>query len=207
MPDPVLKALVISCTLKASPAQSNTEALAKVVTDEMAKAGVASQMIRLADLNIKPGVTSNEGDGDDWPQVLDALKAADILIVATPTWMGQASSFCQRMMERLDALFEDMAEDGRPVPFDKAAGVVVTGNEDGAHHIIGTVCQGLIDLGFTVPGQAWTYWHKGPGAGPDYLDDQEGHDWSDAVGRNAARNLVAVARVLKTHPLPKPEKA
>jgi hypothetical protein len=110
-----------------------------------------------------------------------------------------------RALERMDAMLSETQADGRPIAFDKVAGVVVTGNEDGAHHIVGTVSQALIDIGFTVPGQAWTYWHLGPGPGPDYLDDPTGHEWSDRTGRNAARIMASVASALKAHPMPQIE--
>jgi hypothetical protein len=83
-------------------------------------------------------------------------------------------------------------------------GVVVTGNEDGAHHVISEVCGALIDIGFTVPGQSWTYWNTGPGPGPSYLDTDQGHDWSESTGRMAVSNLVGVARALAAQPIPAP---
>ncbi|HEY0599690.1 flavodoxin family protein [Brevundimonas sp.] len=202
-----MKALVLNCTLKPSPAPSNTEALARVVMAELEKGGAQTELIRLVDLNIKPGVKTDEGEGDDWPTVHEKLMAADILVMATPTWLGQMSSVCTRALERLDALFGETDDSGRPVAFGKVAGVVVTGNEDGAHHIVATVCQGLIDMGFTIPGQSWTYWHLGPGPGPDYLDTDKAHDYSDRVGRNAARNLLALAKVLAPDTYPVPESA
>lgn len=202
-----MKALILNCTLKASPAQSSTEALARVVMAELEKGGAETEIVRLVDLNIKPGVRTDEGQGDDWPSVHEKLMAADILIMATPIWMGQMSSICMRALERMDALFEETDDDGRPVAFGKVAGVVITGNEDGAHNIVATVCQGLIDMGFTIPGQSWTYWHLGPGPGPDYLETDQGHDYSDRVGRNAARNLLALAKVLKPETYPVPESA
>lgn len=200
-----MKALFLSCTLKASPAPSNTEALCQVLIGEFRKSGVESEVVRLVDLNIKPGVSSDEGEGDDWPGVRAKILAADILVMATPIWLGQHSSVCQRALERMDAMLGETQEDGRPIAFDKVAGVVITGNEDGAHHIVACVSQPLIDIGFTVPGQSWTYWHLGPGPGPDYTDTEKGHDWSDRTGRNAARNLAAVARALKANPLPQQE--
>lgn len=200
-----MNALFLSCTLKPSPAVSNTEALCRVLVDQFAEEGVASEIVRLVDLDISPGVRSDEGEGDDWPAVREKILAADILVMATPTWLGQHSSVCQRALERLDAMLSETKEDGRPIAFDKVAGVVITGNEDGAHHIVACVSQPLIDIGFTVPGQSWTYWHLGPGPGPDYTDTREGHDWSDMTGRNAARNLAAVARALHANPLPQPE--
>jgi len=200
-----MKALFLSCTLKSSPAPSNTEALAKVLADQLAKEGIESETIRLVDLNIKPGVKSDEGKGDEWPKVRKKIVAADILVIATPTWLGQHSSVCQRAFERMDAMLGETQADGRPIAFDKVAGVVVTGNEDGAHHIVACVSQMLIDIGFTVPGSSWTYWHLGPGPGPDYRDDAKGHDWSDRTGRNAARNLAALAKALKANPLPQQE--
>lgn len=202
-----MKVLILNCTLKPSPETSSTEALARIVMAELEKQKATVEMIRLVDLNLKPGVRTDEGKGDDWPAVHEQIMAADILIMATPIWLGQMSSVCLRALERMDAFFEETDDSGRPVAFGKVAGVVITGNEDGAHHIVATVCQGLIDMGFTIPAQSWTYWHLGPGPGPDYVDTDQGHDWSDRVGRNAARNLVALAKVLTPSTYPVPESA
>lgn len=200
-----MRALFLSCTLKASPAPSNTEALCRVLVRQLEQEGVTSEIVRVVDYNVKPGVKSDEGEGDDWPRIREKILAAEILVMATPTWLGQHSSICQRALERMDALLSECKEDGRPIAFDKVAGVVVTGNEDGAHHIVACVSQALIDIGFTVPGQSWTYWHLGPGPGANYTDTDQGHEWSDRTGRNAARNLAAGARALKANPLPPQE--
>lgn len=191
-----MRALVLNCTLKPSPATSNTEALARVLMRQLEAEGASAELVRLVDLDIRPGVRTDEGRGDAWPEIHARLARADILVMATPTWLGQPSSLAQRALERMDALLSETDDRGRPLPMGKVAGVVVTGNEDGAHHIVGVLSQGLIDLGFTVPGQSWTYWHLGPGPGPDYTDTDQAHDWSDRVARNAARNLVHVARAL-----------
>jgi len=151
--------------------------------------------------DIKPGVTSDEADGDQWPPIRARILTADILVIATPTWLGHPSSVTQRVLERLDAMLSETDEDDVPVAYNKVAGVVVTGNEDGAHHVISEVAGGLIDIGFTVPGQAWTYWNKGPGPGPSYLETNEGREWSITTGRTMAKNLVEVARALKQSPL------
>jgi multimeric flavodoxin WrbA len=199
------RALFLSCTLKSSPQASNTEALADVLAKVMQAEGVQTEMVRLVDLNIKPGVKSDEGEGDDWPGVRQKIVDADILVMVTPTWLGQASSVCHRALERMDAMISETGEDGLPIAYGKVAGIVITGNEDGAHHIVATVGQALIDIGFTLPGWCWTYWHLGPGAGPDYLDEPKGHKYADTVGRNAARNLIAVSKALQAVTLPKPE--
>jgi multimeric flavodoxin WrbA len=200
-----MKALVLNCTLKRSPETSNTEALARVVMEAWRKEGIESELVRLVDLDIQPGVTSDEGRGDEWPQVRAKIAAADILVIATPTWMGHMSSLAQRALERMDAFFSEMDGEGRTIAMGKVAGVVVTGNEDGAHHIVATVSQGLIDLGFTVPGQSWTYWHLGPGPGPDYTETGQAHDYSDRLARNAANNLAWAARTLGAAPVPAQE--
>lgn len=200
-----MKALVLNCTLKPSPQTSSTEALARVLMQELAKGGVETDLVRLVDLNIKPGVTGDEGEGDDWPSVDAKLKAADIVVFATPTWLGQMSSVALRALERMDAWFGETDDAGRPVAFGKVAGIVITGNEDGAHHIVATISQGLIDMGFTIPAQSWTYWHLGPGPGPDYNETDQGHDYSDRVGRNAARNMLALAKVITPETYPVPE--
>ncbi len=200
-----MKALVLNCTLKPSPEPSRTEALAQVVISELEQGGAEVETVRLVDLNLKPGVRTDEGEGDDWPKVHEKIMAADILVFATPTWVGQMSSVCMRALERMDALFEETDDSGRPVAFGKVGGIVITGNEDGAHHIVATVSQALIDMGFTMAAQSWTYWHLGPGPGPDYVETDQGHDYSDRVGRNAARNMLALARVLKPDTYPVPE--
>jgi hypothetical protein len=104
----------------------------------------------------------------------------------------------------MDAMLSEQDDDGRPLVYNRVAGVVVTGNEDGAHHVISDIAGGLIDIGFTIPGQAWTYWNKGPGPGDSYLDSDEGKDWSHSTGRAAASNLAAAARALAERPIPAP---
>jgi multimeric flavodoxin WrbA len=196
-----LKAVVLNCTLKPSPAVSNTEKLAQIIIDALKTQNVAVETARLVDLNIKPGVKTNEGTDDDWPSVHEKILKSDILIVATPTWVGHPSSIAQRVLERMDAMISETDASDTPVAYNKVAGVVVTGNEDGAHHVISEICGGLIDIGFTIPAQAWTYWNMGPGPGPDYSQTQHGHKWSKETGEAMAKNLVAVATALKTQPL------
>jgi multimeric flavodoxin WrbA len=201
-----MKALVVNCTLKKSPAPSNTEALAGVVIEQLEKAGVEVDVVRAVDLDIAPGVTSEAiGTGDQWPRVHERLLRADILVVASPTWLGRPSSVAQRVLERMDAMMSETDEEDRPVAYNRVAGVVVTGNEDGAHHVISEISGALGDIGYTIPGQAWTYWHLGPGAGPDYLDEERGREWSHRTGRAMAANLHGVARALAERPLQAPE--
>jgi len=199
-----LKAVFLNCTLKPSPQDSNTEALARVVAEALEADGIATEFVRVVDHDVRPGVTSDEGDGDAWPAIRQKLVDAQILVMATPTWLGKPSSIAQRVLERMDAMLSEQDDDGRPVAYNRVAGVVVTGNEDGAHHVISEIAGGLIDIGYTVPGQAWTYWNKGPGPGDDYSQSDEGKDWSHATGRAAASNLAAVARALGERPVPAP---
>ncbi|MDT0443046.1 flavodoxin family protein [Streptomyces johnsoniae] len=199
-----MRAIVINCTLKPSPQPSNTEALAHVVIQQLEGHGVGTELVRAVDLDIKPGVESDMGGGDDWPAVRERLLAAEILVIASPTWLGRPSSVAQRVLERMDAMLSETDDQGRPVAYNRVAGVVVTGNEDGAHHVISEIHGALGDIGYTAPGQAWTYWHLGPGSGPDYLDDQRGHDFAEKSARYMAANLVGTARALAVTPLGPP---
>ncbi|MEV8087801.1 flavodoxin family protein [Streptomyces nigra] len=196
-----MKALVINCTLKGSPEPSNTEALASVVAGRLAEQGVEVSSVRAVDLKIAPGVVTDAGDGDEWPQVHERIMDSEILVMASPTWLGRPSSVAQRVLERMDAMLSETDDQGRPVAYNRVAGVVVTGNEDGAHHVISEISGALADIGFTIPGQAWTYWHLGPGPGPDYLDERKGRDWAHSTGRTMADNLLGVARALSERPL------
>lgn len=199
-----MRAVVLNCTLKPSPEPSNTDALARVVVDALVGHGVEVSTVRLADHHLPPGVASDLGDGDDWPAIRARILDAEILVVATPTWVGHPSSFAQRALERMDAMISETDDDGRPVAYNRVAGVVVTGNEDGAHHVISEVAGALVDIGFTIAPQGWTYWNRGPGPGPSYGETEEGHDWSHATGRAMAQNLVGVARALAAAPLGPP---
>jgi multimeric flavodoxin WrbA len=160
-----LRAVVLNCTLKPAPQESNTEALARVVIEALEGLGVEVELHRVLDYDVRPGVSSDEGGGDEWPRLRERVVGAEILVVASPTWLGKPSSVAQRVLERMDAMIAETGEDGRPIAYDRVAGVVVTGNEDGAHHVISEIAGALIDIGYTVPGQAWTYWNMGPGPG------------------------------------------
>jgi multimeric flavodoxin WrbA len=175
-----------------------------VVGERLTEEKVDVEVVRAVDLNIAPGVVTDVGGGDEWPRVHDKLLSSDILIIASPTWLGRPSSVAQRVLERMDAMMTETDDEGRPVAYNRVCGVVVTGNEDGAHHVISEISGALTDIGYTVPGQAWTYWHLGPGPGPDYLDEQRGHEWAHRTGRAMADNLNGVARALAAHPLGAP---
>lgn len=199
-----MRATVLNCSLKPSDQESNTQALADVVIDALKKADVEVNVYRIADRSVPPGVETDLGEGDEWPEVHDTLLNSEILVVATPTWVGHPSSLAQRVLERMDGMLSETDDEERPVAYNRVAGVVVTGNEDGAHHVISEVTGALGDIGYTIPGQAWTYWNRGPGPGDEYTDTEEGHDWSHKTGRAMAANLVAAARALAERPIPAP---
>ena len=200
-----MRALALNCTLKRSPQDSNTAALTRVVLGALQERGVETAMVRVVDYVVEPGVVSEALSGvDQWPVLHEEIVAADILIIATPTWLGQQSSLSKRVLERMDAMLSETKDDGRPIAYDKVAGVVVTGNEDGAHHCIAEISGALNDIGYTLAGQGWTYWNKGPGPGDEEYLNSNDTDWSNRTGVIAAQNLLAVAEALKTRPMPAP---
>jgi multimeric flavodoxin WrbA len=201
-----MRAICLNCTLKRSPQESSGGSLSEVVMSALREEGVQTDAIRLADHQIDPGVVSEAvSDGDEWPALRERILAAEILVVATPTWLGQPSSVSKRALERMDAFLSETYDDGAtPIAFNRVAGVVVVGNEDGAHHCISEISGALIDIGYTIPGQAWTYWNKGPGPGDEQWLTTDEREWSITTGRTAARNLLAVARALQADPIPAP---
>ncbi len=201
--------MILNCTLKPSPEESNTGALAQVVAAALTERGVDCETVRVVDHEIKPGVETDMGGGDEWPTLHEKLVRSEILVIATPTWLGQQSSISMRVLERMDAMLSETDEEGRPIAYNRVAGVVVTGNEDGAHHVISQISGALIDIGYTIPAQGWTYWNKGPGPGKSYLEvaDPEGKEWSHSTGVTAAANLFGVAAALEAKPLGVPPNA
>ena len=123
-----------------------------------------------ADFNVKPGVSSDEGEGDDWPSLRQKLIDADIFVMGTPIRLGHPSSLCQRVLERCDALLSEEDDKGRMIAYDKVALSAVVGNEDGAHHVNAEVYQGLADVGFTIPASGAAYWIGEAYGSVDYKD-------------------------------------
>lgn len=199
-----LKAVILNCTLKKSPGVSNTQALINKVVALMKPLGVKSEVIRVVDYHVPFGVTSKEGKADEWPKILRKLKTADIIIIGTPLWFGVRSSVAQLVIERLDGTYEEAdTETGQFPLYGKVAGVIVTGNEDGAHHAAATTLFNLTHLGCTVPPNADCYWVGEAGPGPSYIEaGGDKHLYTNKTARYLAHNMVFFASLLKEHPIP-----
>ena len=153
--------------------------------------------MRVVDHDVKPGVELDMGHGDAWPQIRAQLVDADILIISAPTWMGQLSSICQRVLERLDAELSETGDDGQLVVASKVAIAAVVGNEDGAHHISGIVFQCLNDVGFTIPAQGVTYWNGEAMHGTDFKELDETPEATASTTATVAANAAHLARLLR----------
>ena len=198
-----LKALGLNCTLKKSPERSHTEALMGRVMGLLEDHGVETEIIRPVDYTIPFGVSSDEGEGDEWPQILEMIKGCDILLMGMSIWFGVRSSVAQMVIERLDGTYNERNEHGQYPLYNKVGGVVVTGNEDGAHASAETTLFNLTHLGFTVPPNADTYWVGDAGPGPSYLDaGGPDHEYTNRTSSWCAHNLLHMARILRESPIP-----
>jgi len=201
-----MKALIINCTLKPSPKFSNTGSLIKKAESLLKESGAKTEVIRLVDYEIKPGNATDEGDGDQWPVILEKIKACDILIIGTPVWMGHLASTAQRVIERLDAIFHEEGftdeKTGQYFTYNKVAGCLITGNEDGAHSCAAQVLWALQELGFTVPPNVNAYWVGIAGEGKDYVEaGGEKHFYTNSTLRYMIANLTFFAKLLKANPI------
>lgn len=197
-----LTAVAVSCTLKPSPAASSSDLLATQLLDALSAHGVTGDLVRAVDLSLSPGVEKDMGGDDEWPRIREQVLDADILVLVTPTWMGQHSSVAQRVLERLDAELGETDAHGRPTLFDKVAIAGIVGNEDGAHHIAAILFQSLNDVGFTVPAQSSVYWNGEAMHTTDYKDlDETPEKVASAIG-TAARNAAHLARLLTAQQYP-----
>src|SRR5207244_3118918 len=199
----MLKALLLNCTLKKSPAESNTQALMDHVIEILEGLDVECETVRVVDHNIPFGVSSDEGEGDDWPAILEKILAADILIIGTPIWFGVRGSVAQLVIERLDGTYNTTNDAGQYPLYNTVGGVVVTGNEDGAHDAAATTLFNLTHLGCLVPPNADCYWVGDSGPGPSFI---EANGWDSKYTQKTAgwmaHNVVHAARMLKEHPIP-----
>jgi multimeric flavodoxin WrbA len=197
-----LSAIALVCTLKPSPARSSSEHLARQLLDALRGHGVRGDLVRVVDHDVRPGVEVDMGGGDAWPELRARVLAADILVLATPTWMGHPSSVAARVLERLDAELAETDEDGRPLVEGKVAIAAVVGNEDGAHLVSAEVFQALDDVGFTIPSQGVAYWNGEAMGQVDYIDLPETPEAVASTIATAARNAAHLARLLTGSPYP-----
>ncbi len=198
-----LTALGLNCTLKPSPKPSSTELLMREAMTALAEHGVeGAEFLRMADLDVRPGVSTDAGPGDAWPPVRQRILDADILLLGTPIWLGQPSSVVKRVLERLDALYSEKDERRRMPTFGKVAVIAIVGNEDGAHHVTAELTQALTELGFTVPAQGAVYWVGEALGGTDYADLAKTPEAVASMTAVLAANAAHLARLLRQHPYP-----
>ena len=196
------RAIAINCTLKAT-GESSTDAMIAVLKEHFAKNDVElTGTIRIAARNVKPGVSSDEGSGDGWPEIRAAILDHDILIFGTPIWMGQASSIAKRVLERMDAFLSETDEAGRMPSYGKVAVAAIVGNEDGAHWATSQLFQSLNDTGWTIPAVASCYWVGEAMQSIDFKDLEERPDKVTKTAKMVAGNAAHLARLLKDAPYP-----
>ena len=199
-----LKVLAFNCTLKSpsSKEKSSTQVLLEQLMDALKEHGAKGDIVRAVAHNIKPGVKSDEGEGDDWPTLRQRVIDADILVMATPIWLGQPSSVAKRVMERMDAFLNETDEKNRMPSYGKVGIVVVVGNEDGAHHCAAELIQALTEVGFTVPPGAVTYWVGEAQGDKEYKDFRTAPKVVADTTAMLASNAAHLARLLKRNTYP-----
>ena len=197
-----LTAFGLNCTLKSGNAPSSTQRMLDQVLEALGRHDVRTSSARVVDFDVKPGVRADEGDGDQWPELRTRIMDAQILVIATPIWMGHPSSIAQRVLERLDAVLGEIGDDGRYPTFGKVAIPAVVGNEDGAHHVHAQLCQGLVDVGFTIPGGSPPYWVGEAMGSTDFKDLEATPDKVRETIRTIASNAAHLARLLAERPYP-----
>jgi multimeric flavodoxin WrbA len=195
-----LKVIAFNCSLKSADEAketSSTEKLVNQLLEEFKKHGAAGTIVRAVDHDIKPGVTSDEGDGDAWPALRQQLIDADILVMATPIWLGQPSSVAKRVMERIDAFLSETDDRGRMPSYGKVGIVAVVGNEDGAHHCAAELIQAMTEVGFSCPAGGVTYWVGEAQGDKEYKDLAKPPDAIANTTAMLAANTAHLARLLK----------
>jgi len=199
-----LRATVLDCTLKPGGEPSHTAALLAVPAAIMAANGVSVEVLRPVDFELAPGVypdmTERGFPRDDWPRLCGKVLAADILILGTPIWLGEESSVCRRVIERLYAESGRLNDRGQYLYYGRVGGCIVTGNEDGAKHCARNILYSFQHLGFVIPPQVDAAWVGEAGPGPSYRDEGSGGPENDFTNRNTTFmtwNLMHLANLLK----------
>lgn len=199
-----VKAIAINCSLKKSAGEaSSTDAMIAVLKEKFSDHNVeVTETLRMADYNVLPGVTSDEGDGDDWPDLREKILAHDILIFGGPIWMGQIGSIAKRVLERMDAFLGETDDKGRMPSSGKVAVAAIVGNEDGAHWSSAQLFQSLNDTGWTIPAVAACYWVGEAMGSVDFKDLDETPDKTIETAKMVATNASHLAKLLQGRPYP-----
>lgn len=202
--DQPLKAFALNCSLRGSGSdqKSSTDRMITDLLDAMRPHGIIGEVERVADHDVKAGVLSDMGPGDDWPALRSRIIAADIFILGTPIWLGHPSSIAQRVLERLDAFLSETDDRGQMPAVDKVALVAVVGNEDGAHATHAACFQALNDVGFTIAPNSGLYWVGEAMQGKNYVDLETIPDAVASSLKTAASNAAHLARLLKRNRFP-----
>nr|WP_314442308.1 NAD(P)H-dependent oxidoreductase [uncultured Sphingomonas sp.] len=199
-----LKAIALNATLKPTGDEpSSTDRMIDLVRDALGKRGVEwSGTIRLADHRIKPGVSSDEGEGDEWPALRKRILDADILVFGTPIWLGQLPSLAKGVLERMDAFLSETDDQGRMPSTGKVAAVAIVGNEDGAHKVSADLFQGLGDVGWTIPPGGPAYWVGEAMGKTDFKDLEQVPDKVTQTVEMLASSTHHLATLLADKPFP-----
>ena len=199
-----LKALFINCTLKKSPGKSHTQGLVEISKNIMEKHGVTVDEFRAVDFDIpygvNPDMTEYGEDKDDWPMLFKRVEEADILVLTSSIWLGEKTSVCTKVIERLYGNSHILNDAGQYAYYGKVGGCLITGNEDGAKHCCMNIIYSLQHLGYVIPPQADAAWLGPAGPGPSYLDEGSGGPENDFTNRNTTFmtwNLMHIANMLK----------
>jgi multimeric flavodoxin WrbA len=199
-----LRAIYVNCTLKRSPEVSNTQGLADRSIAVMERNSVSVEVIRAIDHEIATGVQADMTDHgwkrDDWPPIFEKVIAADILVLLSPIWLGEKSSVCTQVIERLYGNSHLLNDAGQYAYYGRVGGCIITGSEDVAKHCAMNILYSLQHLGFTIPPQADSGWLGEAGPGPSYLDEGSGGPENDFTNRNTTFltwNMLHLARMLR----------
>lgn len=197
-----LKALFLNCSLKSSEEESNTEGFIRDVLVHYNQLGISSEILRLADFKISFGIAEDMGDGDEWPKVLEKVKAADIVVIGTPIWLGEKSSLATLAIERLYGSSSVTNDKGQSIFYNKVGGAIVTGNEDGAKHSAASLLYGLSHIGFLIPPNVDAYWVGEAGPGESYIKAGRDNEFTKSAIERLAYNTYHLAGMLKNNPIP-----
>jgi multimeric flavodoxin WrbA len=197
-----LKAFFLNCSLKSSDETSNTEGFIHDVQTHFNQLGVESEIIRLADWSIGYGIEEDLGGDDQWPEIFEKVKAADIVIIGTPLWLGEKSSIATLAIERLYGSSSTTNDKGQSIFYNKVGGTVITGNEDGAKHAAASILYGLSHIGFVIPPNVDAYWVGEAGPGASYIEAGRDNEFTKSAIERLAYNTYHLAGMLKNNPIP-----
>ncbi len=167
----------------------NTEILLRRILRGLDARGAETQFLHLRELDIRPCVACGacrrarepacQQQGDDFAEVFEAMRAADILVVGSPVYFGSATPELMALLDRAGFVARGHGD----LFARKVGGPFVVARRAGQNFTLAQLVFWFLGVQMVVPGSS--YWAMAFGGKPGSVEeDDEGLRTADRYAEN-----------------------